>query len=82
MLWYHLVSRSSYCLGQWVSGKWRTMVPGTPGMRGSSLGPQGKAGETVNLEADFARAAYKRQSATLGGNYQLGRERLGHPQVT
>ena len=37
MLWYHLVRRSSYCRGQRSSGMWRAIVPGTPGMRRSSL---------------------------------------------
>jgi hypothetical protein len=35
--------------------------------------------KTVNLEADFARAAYKRPSATLDGNYQLGSLTTGSP---
>jgi len=35
--------------------------------------------KTVNLEADFARAAYKRPSATLVGNCQLGSLTTGSP---
>ena len=35
--------------------------------------------KTVNLDAVFARAAYKRPSATLVGNYQLGSLTTGSP---
>ena len=35
--------------------------------------------KTVNLEAVFARAAYKRPSATLVGNCQLGSLTTGSP---
>jgi hypothetical protein len=35
--------------------------------------------KTVNLDAVFARAAYKRQSATLVGNCQLGSLTTGSP---
>ena len=35
--------------------------------------------KTVNLDAVFARAAYKRPSATLVGNCQLGSLTTGSP---
>jgi len=41
--------------------------------------PRARRVKTVNLEAGFARAAYKRPSATLVGNCQLGSLTTGSP---
>ena len=41
--------------------------------------PRARRVKTVNLEADFAREAYKRPSATLVGNCQLGSLTTGSP---
>ena len=49
-----------------------------PGMRGSEI-LRARQVKMVNLEAVFARAAYKRPSATLVGNCQLGSITTGSP---
>ena len=41
--------------------------------------PRARRVKTVNLDAVFARAAYKRPSATLVGNCQLGSLTTGSP---
>ena len=83
MLWYHLVRRSSYCILK-VS-KWRAIVlghsrdaEGALRRDGASLS-RARRVKTVNLEDVFARAAYKRPSATLVGNCQLGSLTTGSP---
>ena len=43
------------------------------------ISPRARRVKTVNLEAVFAREAYKRPSATLVGNYQLGSLTTGSP---
>jgi hypothetical protein len=57
------------------ASKWQTIVLGISGMRRRHRHRLSRARRVkmVNLEAVFARAAYKRPSATLVGNYQLGR---------
>ena len=53
--------------------------PGYSWDAGISWIPRARRVKTVNLEADFARAAYKRPSATLVGNCQLGSLTTGSP---
>ena len=87
MLWYHLVRRSVVLLSIWLQllsprrSKWRAIVLGTPGMRRRQHHRLSRARrvKTVNLEAVFARATYKRPSATLVGNCQLGSLTTGSP---
>ena len=72
MLWYHLVRRSSYCLGQWSSGKWRTIVPGTLGMRRSDRDLQGKAGENGQPGSCLRKSSLQETVGYAGGKLPAG----------
>ena len=86
MLWYRLVRCSSYYyyLGQWVSDKWRlwrAIIPGTLGMHEAVAGRSPRARRVKNGQPGscLCKAAYKRPSATLVGNCQLGSLTTGSP---
>ena len=70
MLWYHLVRRSSYCWGQRSSGKWRAIVPGTPGMWG--ILPQGKAGENGQPGSCLCKSGLQETVGYAGGKLPAG----------
>ena len=82
MLWYHLVRRLVVLLEdlQQVAGD----SPGhsrdaETSCRTLHTLSRARRVKTVNLDAVFARAAYKRPSATLVGNCQLGSLTTGSP---
>ena len=92
MLWYHLVRRSVVLLLMASPGNMRPIRHRRQQVANDSPGSLPGCGDvhiivlsrarrvkTVNLDAVFARAAYKRPSATLLGNYQLGSLTTGSP---